>query len=81
MQNSAQIFRARENTHCVATILKKPDEKSDSDNITSRILWLDGMEKGMNQGGNVDSHLDIFTSMVPMKKVDLDSLFLMVVYG
>lgn len=24
--------------------------------ITSRILWLSGMEPGFNQGGNVDSH-------------------------
>ena len=24
--------------------------------ITSRILWLDGLEPGFNQGGNVDSH-------------------------
>ena len=24
--------------------------------ITTRILWLDGLEAGFNQGGNVDSH-------------------------
>jgi hypothetical protein len=24
--------------------------------ITTRILWLDGLEPGFNQGGNVDSH-------------------------
>ncbi len=28
----------------------------DKDWITSRILWLEGMEPGHNQGGNVDSH-------------------------
>lgn len=28
----------------------------DHDWITSRILWLDGMEPGSNQGANVDSH-------------------------
>ncbi|MBL7951330.1 MAG: L,D-transpeptidase [Flavobacteriales bacterium] len=28
----------------------------DKDWITSRILWLDGLEPGANQGGNVDSH-------------------------
>ncbi len=28
----------------------------DKDWITSRILWLDGMEPGVNQGQNVDSH-------------------------
>jgi len=26
------------------------------DIITSRILWLDGMEPGVNQGGNLDTH-------------------------
>jgi lipoprotein-anchoring transpeptidase ErfK/SrfK len=24
--------------------------------VTSRILWLDGLEPGLNQGGEVDSH-------------------------
>ncbi len=24
--------------------------------ITARILWLSGMESGVNEGGNVDSH-------------------------
>jgi hypothetical protein len=28
----------------------------DKDWITSRILWLEGLEPGVNQGGNVDSH-------------------------
>jgi len=28
----------------------------DKDWITSRVLWLDGLEPGHNQGGNVDSH-------------------------
>ena len=28
----------------------------DKDWITSRILWLDGLEPGHNQGGDVDSH-------------------------
>lgn len=28
----------------------------DKDWITSRILWLDGLEPGVNSGGNVDSH-------------------------
>ena len=28
----------------------------DKDWITSRILWLDGLEPGVNQGGRVDSH-------------------------
>lgn len=28
----------------------------DKDWITSRVLWLEGLEPGHNQGGNVDSH-------------------------
>lgn len=28
----------------------------DKDWITSRILWLEGLEPGVNRGGNVDSH-------------------------
>lgn len=28
----------------------------DKDWITSRILWLDGLEPGLNKGGSVDSH-------------------------
>ncbi|MEZ4739014.1 MAG: L,D-transpeptidase [Flavobacteriales bacterium] len=28
----------------------------DKDWITSRILWLEGLEPGINQGGSVDSH-------------------------
>ncbi len=50
------IFKGRKNTQTVTKILRNPEEKSDSDNITSRILWLTGMEKGVNLGGNVDTH-------------------------
>lgn len=49
------IFKARMNTRRIAKILHKPDEKSTADNVTSRILWLSGMEKGINKGGKVDS--------------------------
>jgi len=57
----ATIFKARKSTHSFADILTKPDEKSDKDNITSRILWLDGLEEDVNkgfdaQGNNIDSH-------------------------
>lgn len=57
----ASIFKARKNTHTIAKILNTLDEKSDTDNITSRILWLDGLEEGINKGNdqhgdNVDSH-------------------------
>ena len=50
------IFKARQNTQTIAKILKKPEEKSDNDNITTRILWLTGMEKGVNLGGDIDTH-------------------------
>jgi len=29
---------------------------SKTDDITSRILWLSGLEQGINKGGNVDSY-------------------------
>ncbi|WP_026142856.1 MULTISPECIES: L,D-transpeptidase [unclassified Thioalkalivibrio] len=49
------IFRARGNTGQIAEILTEPGARSPRDNITSRILWLEGLEPGINQGGNVDS--------------------------
>lgn len=49
------IFRARGNTGRIAEILTEPGARSPRDNITSRILWLEGLEPGINQGGNVDS--------------------------
>lgn len=57
----ATIFKGRKNTHTIAKILNTPDSKSQEDNITSRILWLDGLEEGCNKGidentNNVDSH-------------------------
>lgn len=50
------IFKARQNTKKVAKILTKPGARSNADNVTSRILWLSGMESGINKGGKVDSH-------------------------
>ncbi len=57
----SSIFKARVNTHRIAEILNIPGSKSEFDNITSRILWLDGLEDGINKGvdqhgNNVDSH-------------------------
>ncbi|WP_139349966.1 L,D-transpeptidase [Thioalkalivibrio denitrificans] len=49
------IFRGRRNTGEVARILTGNGERSPDDNITSRILWLDGLEEGVNRGGDVDS--------------------------
>lgn len=50
------IFKARQNTGRVAQILTGADERSTADNVTTRILWLDGLELGVNKGGNVDSY-------------------------
>lgn len=48
------IFKARINTGKVAT-LHQHDKPTNDDFVTSRIMWLDGMEPGRNKGGNVDS--------------------------
>ena len=50
------IFRGRQDTAEIATILTAPDALSPADNITTRILWLDGLEDGVNRGGDVDSY-------------------------
>ncbi|OQX13262.1 MAG: hypothetical protein BWK73_12625 [Thiothrix lacustris] len=50
------IFKARQNTGRIAQILTGADERSTADNVTTRILWLDGLEPGLNKGGNVDSY-------------------------
>ena len=39
----------------IAPILKEP-KTSGKDLITSRVLWLDGLEKGKNKGGVMDSY-------------------------
>lgn len=50
------IFKARQNSGRVARILTGAGERSGEDNVTTRILWLDGMEPGVNKGGSVDSY-------------------------
>ena len=48
------MFKARKFTgNVIKPIIEKIDIKDDV--ITSRILWLDGLELGKNRGGNVDS--------------------------
>ena len=49
------IFIARENTNKKAKIIKEKID-SDDDFVTSRILWLDGLEIGKNKGSGVDSY-------------------------
>ena len=48
------IFTSRINTKRSATIIDQ-FEDTDNDFVTSRIMWLDGEEDGLNKGGNVDS--------------------------
>jgi len=45
------IFKSRKNTGKIADI----DQQSDEDYVTSRILWLKGLEPGHNAGPGVDS--------------------------
>ncbi len=49
------VFKARKNTGRIARILTEPGARSGEDNVTTRILWLDGLEVGLNKGGDVDS--------------------------
>ena len=49
------IFVARNNTGKVANIIKSPIN-TESDHVTSRILWLNGLESGINNGTGVDSY-------------------------
>ncbi|WP_020559666.1 L,D-transpeptidase [Thiofilum flexile] len=49
------VFKARANSGRIARILTAPGARSGEDNVTTRILWLDGLEPGLNKGGNVDS--------------------------
>ena len=49
------IFIARENTNRKAKIINETID-SDDDFVTSRILWLDGLEEGKNKGSGVDSY-------------------------
>ena len=49
------IFTARENTNKRAEIQINPND-TEVDFVTSRILWLDGLENGINRGVGVDSY-------------------------
>lgn len=48
------IFKCRINTKKIATI-SQSKTITPGDLITSRIMWLEGMEPGINKGGNVDT--------------------------
>ncbi len=51
----AEIFRSRKRTHQTA-VIESGETRTDQELITSRILWLAGLEEGVNQGSGVDSH-------------------------
>lgn len=48
------LFKARRDTGRTVEILKD-DRAADGDYVTTRILWLEGLEPGVNQGPGVDS--------------------------
>ena len=48
------ILKGRKWSGAIANIISDPVD-SDYDHVTSRILWLDGLEIGSNKGMNVDS--------------------------
>jgi hypothetical protein len=52
---AGSIFQGRVATGQIAQILPAPGQRGPDDLITSRILWLEGLEEGLNRGANVDS--------------------------
>ena len=48
------ILKARKWTKKIAEIIREPID-IELDVITTRILWLEGLEKGLNKGKNIDS--------------------------
>jgi hypothetical protein len=52
-QPSGMVFRSRVPTGLHYSELEDADH---SNLITSRILWLNGLEPGVNEGGEVDTH-------------------------
>jgi lipoprotein-anchoring transpeptidase ErfK/SrfK len=49
------VFRSRVNTREVAKIYTDDTDVED-DLVTTRIMWLDGQEPGVNKGPGIDSH-------------------------
>ena len=52
---SGAVFRSRALTGEMATIYTD-DTDVDDDLVTTRIMWLQGLEPGVNQGKGIDSH-------------------------
>ena len=51
-ERKGTVFEAREPTGRVARNL----DNRERDEITSRILWLDGLQEGVNRGGDFDTY-------------------------
>lgn len=49
------IMKSRQFTGELARIYTDPTDVEE-DHVTTRVLWLEGMEPGRNKGGNVDSY-------------------------
>lgn len=50
-----EIIKARKPTGKIATVIIEP-RSAEQDVITTRILWLEGLEPGVNRGSGVDSY-------------------------
>lgn len=50
------VFKGRRATGEIAPILRDPDASTENDLVTTRILWLCGLQPGFNQGGEVDTY-------------------------
>ena len=50
-----------------ADIIKEPID-TDFDHVTSRIMWLDGLEEGLNKGEGIDSRKRFIYNMALLKK-------------
>lgn len=49
------VFRGRRDTGEIVPILTDPAARSERDLVTTRILWLAGLQPGFNLGGDVDT--------------------------
>lgn len=49
------VFKGRVATGEIAPLLTDPHDPAENDLVTSRILWLDGLQPGFNRGGEFDT--------------------------
>jgi len=50
------VFVSRESTGRIARIRQAGEAPDEKDQVTTRILWLEGMEEGVNKGPGIDSY-------------------------